>query len=117
MATAKKGMSGRTKAAIGVGAGLVAAGVAAYLLTGKRGTKNRTAMKAWAGKMQKEVGQKLATMKTVGKAQYHQAISEVAKRYKNIDQAELDSVVADLQKHWQNLGKNSAKKSAAKRRK
>lgn len=114
MAQAKKGMSGKTKAAIGVGAGLAAAAVAAYLLTGKRGKENRGKVKAWAKKMQSDISREIGKLKQVSKQQYLAIISEVAARYKNIDQAEVDMIVSDLKKHWQNLGKKSAKKPAAK---
>ena len=117
MVKTKKGMSGKAKAAIGIGAGLAAAGVAAFLLLGERGEKNRKAVKAWAGKMQGEISREIGKLKQVSKAQYLAIVSEVAKRYKNIDKADLDGVVADLKNPWKNLEKKIVKNPAAKRRK
>ena len=64
---------------MGVGAALAAGAVAAYLLTGKRGEKNRAKIKELSKSMQTEVTKELKKLKKVGEKEYHAIIAKVAK--------------------------------------
>jgi len=107
------------KKAVAIGAGVVAlaaAAAGAYLLTGKRGAKNRKKISAFADKAKKEIAQELKKTEKVTKKVYNQAIDTVAKKYKavkNIDAKELTALSAELKSYWDDMSKTA--QSAAKR--
>src|SRR5688572_32605476 len=85
-----------------IGAGVAALTVAAYLLLGPDGKKNRKKVENWSEKMKKEVADKFKKMKHVTEPIYHKVLDEVSVKYakaKNISREEVDEVVADLKKH------------------
>lgn len=81
----KKGLGKKTKIAIGVGAGLAAAALGAYLLTGERGKKNRKKLKTMAASVKKEVELELAKLKKASKEDYQAILAEAVKRYKSLE--------------------------------
>lgn len=112
---AKKGMSAGAK--IGIGATLAAAGVAAYLLFGKDGKKNRKIVRGWAVKMKGEIIEKFEKAENVTESAYHNIVDQVSARYakmKDVDQAELKAMVADIRKHWKQMSKGAKPKTKKK---
>lgn len=115
----KKNTKKQSKISVGkkvaIGAGVVAASALAYEFLGPKGKKNRKAVKSWAVNLEKEMAKKFENAKDKSLPAYHKILTEVKGKYenlKNVDKKELDSVVADLRKHWKNLsGKKPAKKS------
>lgn len=107
----KKGMS--TGAKVGMGLGLAAAGVAAYLLWGKDGKKNRKVVRGWAVKMKGEIIEKFEKAENVTEETYHNIVDQVKARYekmKNVDQAELKAMILDIRKHWKVMSKGAKSK-------
>ena len=94
--------------AVKIGAGIAAATAAAYLLFGPEKKKNREKVRGWAVKMKGEIIEKFEKAKEITEPVYNQIIDQVYKEYsriKNIDQAELDAIVADIRKHWKAISK------------
>lgn len=121
-------MKKKTKTAVAVGVGLTAAVAAAaagaYFLTGKRGVKNRKAIKAWAVKAKAEGMREFKKMKVQNAAMYNKMVAQVEKKYRamNIDPKEVAALVSDLKKHWtvvskgvKQMAKKVAKKAAPKK--
>lgn len=109
--TVKKGMS--TGAKIGIGATLAAAGVAAYLLWGKDGKKNRKVVRGWAVKMKGEIIEKFEKAENVTESMYQNIVDQVSARYaklKDVDQVELKAMVGDIRKHWKAMSKGAKSK-------
>lgn len=104
------------KVAVGVGLGLLAAAaVAGYLLSGKRGEKNRKKIKAWAENAKKEIAAQLKKLKQVNKAAYNRVVDEVSRKYKavkSVDPKELEAMVRDVKRHWQNIQQQVAREAA-----
>ncbi len=105
---------------VAIGAGVAAATVAAYLLFGPNGKKNRKIVKGWMVKMKGEIIEKIENVKDITEPVYKSIVDKVASKYaglKNIDQEEFTKVVSEIQKGWKNLsgGKKSAKKKAVKK--
>ncbi len=107
------------KKAVAIGAGvaaLAAAAVGTYLLTGKRGAKNRKKISAFADKAKKEIAQELKKTEQVTKKVYDQTVDAVAKKYKavkNIDAGELAALSSELKSYWNDM--SATAKTAAKR--
>ncbi len=113
--TPKKGMS--TGAKIGIGAGLVAAGVAAYLLLGPDGKKNRKTVSKWGDMMKGEIAKKVKSAKSLTESAYHDVIDEIHTKYqkiKGVDKKELAMLAAELRKHWKVISKGAKAKPKAK---
>jgi len=114
--------STKRKVAVGVGAGLAlaaAAAVGTYLFTGKRGAKNRKAVKAWTLTAKKDIVAGVQKLKSVNKVSYHKVVDEVMKRYKqlkHIDQKEIAKIVSEAKGHWAIIQKQLAKKTVTKRK-
>ena len=68
------------KKALGVGAALAAGAVAAYLLTGARGKKNRATIKGWTAKLEKHATAEMAKLKKGGVKEYKAIIAKLAKQ-------------------------------------
>lgn len=114
--TTNKGLS--TGAKIGIGASIAAAGVAAYLLFGKDAKKNRKVIRGWGIKMKGEIIEKFEQAKELTEPVYHNIIDQVQARYakmKNVDQAELSTMVDEMRKHWKVISKGAKPKSKKKK--
>jgi gas vesicle protein len=101
-----------------IGAGLATATIAATLLFGKNGKKNRKGLKDWSLKMKEEIIEKVQELKVVGAPVYAEIVDRVAKKYstiKEIGQEELKQEIAMLKKEWHNAVKNSQKKTVSKK--
>lgn len=97
--------------AVGVGLGMLAAGVAgAYYLYGTpEGAKKKQKIKGWILKAKGEVLEKIEAMKDLNEDTYNNLIGGVMKKYagmKNIDKGEVEELVSDLKKHWKNIKKH-----------
>lgn len=116
----KKVNNSKTSTGLKVGAGIAIAAAAiagAYFLYGKDGAKHRKMIKGWAIKMKGEVLEKIEDVPELTHGAYLQIIDEVAKRYKplqNVDSKELAATVKELQGHWKNITKATAKPAKKK---
>ncbi len=114
----KQASKGITGAVVGGVASVAALSAAAYVLFGPDAKKNRKAIKGWAIKMKGEIIEKLEEAKDITEPVYHNIIDKVSAKYakaKNIDQAELESLVTDVRKHWKTMTKSSKPKAKAKK--
>ncbi len=97
-------------AVVAVGVGIAAATVAAYLLFGPEGKKNRKVIKGWVVKMKGEIIEALEKVQNVTEPAYNKVVDTISAKYakaKNIDKQELEAVVADLRKHWKVISKGT----------
>ncbi len=108
--------------AVGIGA-LAALSAGAYFLYGtKEGAKKRVKIKGWMLKAKGEVLEKMEALKEVNEETYNKVLSTVMSKYqglKNIDQAEVAVMMADLKKHWGSIKKHidsATKKPVAKKK-
>jgi hypothetical protein len=117
MATKKKKKDeGGGGFAIGLAA-VAATAAAGYFLYGKDGEKNRKKLKGWMVKAKGEAIEKIEKLKSVDEVKYHAIIDSVGKKYckaKNIDNEDVEALMADLKKHWAKIQKDiePAKKKA-----
>ncbi len=105
------------KAAMGIGAGVAALSAAAYVLFGPDAKKNRKIIRGWAVKMKGEIIEKFENAKELTEPVYHQIIDAAQAKYaklKNVDQEELNKVVAEIKRHWKALKKEAASKNPKK---
>lgn len=112
----KKGV--KTGTIVGVGAGVVALGAAAYLLFGPNGAKNRKAIRGWAVKMKGEIIEEFEKAKELTEPVYNNIVDKAQARYSkfnNVDKKELELLVKDIKKHWKAIKKNSAGKKTKKK--
>ncbi len=97
------------KKAIGTGIGIAAlAAIGAYFLTGKRGEKNREAIKGWTLKMKGEVLEKVEKVKKLDKEDYEKIVDDVAERYGKLEKvsaAELKRLTSEMKKAWDHIRK------------
>ncbi len=113
--TTKKQVKNTGKIVAGV-IGVAALSVAAYLLAGPDGKKNRKIARAWMLKMKAEVAEKIENMKEVTADTYSNVIDSVASKYskmKHVGAEDLEKEVNILKKEWSkmiNSGKKSIKK-------
>lgn len=95
--------------AIGAGIGLAAlAAIGAYFLAGKRGAKNREAIKGWTLKMKGEVLEKVEKVKKLDKDDYEKIVDQVAERYAKLEKvggAELKRLTIEMKKAWEHVRK------------
>ena len=118
----KKTKKSNFKEGIALGAGIAALSVAAYVLFGPEGKKNRKTVRGWSVKMKGEIIEKLEEAKEITEPMYHDILNKVSEKYaglKNIDQEELKTVVGDLRKQWKHVLKEikPKKKSLSKSKK
>lgn len=114
----EKGMG--AKAIIGIGAGIAAATAAAYVLFGPEGKKNRKLIKGWSVKMKGEIIEKFENAKELTEPVYHEIIDNVQAKYaklKNVDQDDLNKVVAEIKKHWKAIKKEAMGKTKTSKKK
>ena len=102
----------KTAAAMGLGAGLAAAAIAAavgsYLLTGTRAKNTKRVLKSWMLKAKGELLEQLEKAGDVGEEMYYQAVDQVAAKYSKmsgIAQDEVDDMAAELKKQWKLVAK------------
>lgn len=117
---AKKQSQGKNiGAAAVVGMGIGALSAAAYVLFGPEGKKNRKKITGWSIKMKGEVIEKLEAAKEITEPVYHDIVEKVSQKYaklKNVDEAELALVVADIRKQWKHMMRDAKpKKKVAKK--
>lgn len=125
--TNSKAKTSASKNKMGVG-GVIAAATAittlvagAFLMTGKRGEKNRNLMRGWAIQAKGEVLEELEKVKDVTQDKYLEIVDSVIKRYKSSKKAsekELSKLSKELRAYWTDISKSNeaaAKKSAPKR--
>lgn len=99
---------------IGAVAGVAALSAAAYVLFGPDAKKNRKMIKGWAVKMKGEMIEKLEEAKEITEPIYNKIVDDVSSKYlkaKNVDQKELQALVADVKKHWKAMSKDLQSKS------
>lgn len=105
---------------VGIGAGVAALSVAAYMMFGPNGKKNRKIVRGWSVKMKGEIIEKLEQAKEVTEPVYNKVIDTVQSKYlkmKNVDPKELEDVVKEVKKHWKAMMKDSKPKPKAKTKK
>jgi vacuolar-type H+-ATPase subunit H len=97
----------KTGAAIGLGAGLAAAAVAAalgsYLLTGRRATKTKRVLKGWMLKAKGELLEQMENAGEVGQDMFNDAVDRIVKKYSKmagVGEKELNEMAAELKKQW-----------------
>ena len=90
--------------AVGVGVGAVAvAGALTYLFTGKRGVKNKAAIKKWVETAKKEVLSKIVKVKRLTQEGYVELIDKTLSRYegvKDVTPSEIKDLKSELKGHW-----------------
>lgn len=103
----------RTGRAIGLGAGLAAATVAAavggYFLTGNRAAKTKRIIKSWMLKARAEVMEQIESLQDIGQDTYENIVETVADKYSKIagvSRDEIDDLVRDLKKQWKVIAKS-----------
>lgn len=92
--------------------GVAALSVAAYLLAGPEGKKNRKVARAWMLKMKAEVAEKVEDMKEVTADTYSNIVESVATKYsklKHINADDLEKEVSSLKKEWSKMVKSNKK--------
>lgn len=111
--TKKQSQGKNIEVATVVGMGIGALSVAAYVLFGPEGKKNRKKITGWSIKMKGEVIEKLEAAKEITEPVYHDIVEKVSQKYaklKNVDEAELALVVADIRKQWKHMMRDAKPK-------
>jgi gas vesicle protein len=106
------------KIGLEIGAAVVAAGVAAYFLTGERGKENRKKIADWAQTAKDEVLDKVNQLKELNQDIYNKIIDSVAARYeilKHVEKGELESLVRDLKGRWSEISKKAKEGAGGKK--
>lgn len=106
----KKVSKNNTGKAVGVAAGMAAVGVAAYLLFGPEGKKNKKLIKSWAVKMKADILEKIENLEEVTSPVYEKIVDEVGNRYKklkNINLEDLEKEIATFKKNWKDMERKS----------
>lgn len=106
----KKNNKVSTGEVVGAVAGIAALTAAAYVLFGPDAKKNRKAIHGWAVKMKGEIIEKFEKAKELTEPTYHRIVDEVSAKYakaKNVDQAELAAMIADIRRHWKRMTKGA----------
>lgn len=99
----------KTKLAIGVGTGLLAAGaVGYYFFAGKDAKKNRKIATSWANKLKRDAEKKIKTLKSMDRSAVIKVIEKTAAVFKgsgDVSKKDLSAAVNELKKNWQKLVK------------
>lgn len=112
----------KTNKALAVGAGVAAVAATAagiYMLTGKRGKKNRKIAAKWIDDIQDDVISELGKVKNITKSSYHKVVDTAAKNYKglkNVSAPELAAVAKELKGSWDMISSELAKASKTVRK-
>ncbi len=104
----KQSNSKVTEKVLAAGVGVAALSVAAYLLFGPEGKKNRKNVRGWAVKMKGEMIEKFEQAKNITEPGYHSIVDEISAKYakqKNVGRAELAETIADIRRHWGTMSK------------
>lgn len=120
-------MKKSTKKKIEIGAGLatatvVAAGLAAYLLSGEKGKARKKKAKAWLSKAKLEIAKNVRTAKKLGESNYSKIVDEVLKKYQSLDEVSMADIVhtgRELKAAWkkvQNGPRTAAPKTKPKKK-
>lgn len=91
---------------IAIGAGVAGSVLAAYMLFGKDGAKNRKIVRGWGLKMKGEIIEKFENSKDVSEKLYHDIVDAAHKKYaklKNVDEQELQKTITEIKKHWKDI--------------
>lgn len=102
---------------VGIGVGVAAASLAAYVLFGPDAKKNRKKIKGWAVKMKGEIIEKLEETKEVTEPVYHEIVDKIKDKYakiKGIDQGDIEEVTKEVKKYWKSMIKDIKTKSKPK---
>ncbi|MDD3662684.1 MAG: YtxH domain-containing protein [Candidatus Pacebacteria bacterium] len=103
--------------AVGIGVGVAAASLAAYVLFGPDAKKNRKKIKGWAVKMKGEIIEKLEDAKEITEPVYHEIVDKIKDKYakiKGIDQGDIEEVTKEVKKHWKSMIKDIKPKAKSK---
>lgn len=99
----------KTKIAIGVGTGLLAAGAAGYyFFASKDAEKNRKIVASWATKLKKDVEKEVKAIKSNKEPVVKKIIDKVSKAYKGLEGVNMKDVsaaVSELKKNWDKIVK------------
>jgi len=94
---------------LGAGIGLAAVAAAGtFLLTGKRGAKNRERVAEWAIQFNREVNDKVKDLKDLNQQAYNQLVDETAERYarvKRVGASEMAHISTEVKNAWSHIGK------------
>lgn len=102
---------GRTAKVIGAGIGLAAVALGQYFLTGRRGEKNRAAIRGWMLKMKGEVLERVEKLRELTREDYERIVDETAdsyKRVKDVSAEELKRLTAELKEAWKHIKRTAA---------
>ncbi len=94
----KDGMSGAMKMGLGVAA-ISAAAIGTYMLTGKRGEKNRKVVKGWMLKAKGELLEQLENGKEISMEAYDALVEAIGDKYsemKEVSAADLAGFIKEL---------------------
>ena len=101
MAVKKKKSSAKK---LGVGLGIVTAIAAgAYLLSGKRGEKNRKKVASWMDKAKREILAEMARTDKMSRSNYNMIVDEVMSQYKTVDKTAVLKMIKEMKDHWNNI--------------
>lgn len=102
---------------VAIGVSVAAVSLAAFLLSGSRGEKNRAKLKKMGGKMKKEIAGEIKKVKQISKKEYSEVIDAVVKKYKDFDKKDIEDFVASAKDHWDEVVKKTkTKKKEVKKR-
>lgn len=116
----KKTSAHKIEKVVAVSAGIAAATIAATLLLGKNGKKNRKSLKDWSERMKEEVVDKAKDLKVVSGPIYEKIVDQVAKKYGNVQEISKNELVKEislLKKEWVKMTKGAKPKSKPKSKK
>ena len=113
---AKKNSNSALEVGLAVASVAAAAG-AVFLFGTKAGKQKQKQVKAWSLKAKAEVLEKIEKMKEVNEEAYNKVVDAVAQKYakvKDIEGAEVETLVSDLKKSWKDIKKIASPKKIAK---
>lgn len=102
--------SKKTKIAVGVGTGLLAAGTAAgyYFFASKTAKKNRKIVASWATKLKRDTEKHIKVLKKMDKTAVIKMINKAAAAYKGVEDVsakDLAAAVTELKRNWKKMVK------------
>ena len=116
----KKGISGKTIAAIGASA--AALGATAYYFWGPKGKQHLKSAKKWTVEAKKQIIKEIKKGKEITKAAYDDIVDTVVNPYvkKGATRAEVQAMVKALKEDWKHIvkaSKSSVKKAVGEAKK
>lgn len=107
----------KTEVALGVGAGLLAAGAAGYYFyASKRAKKHRKVAVFWAKNLKEDVQKEIKKLKSLDQATITNAIDKAVKTYKGVRvvrREDLMRAIRELKENWQELERESRRTVSA----